>query len=1067
MRTTNRTDLTTDGRKDPTSIKSTDAQESSPSSDQTGANAVGSSSDNGLTADQQQRLSDLLDQYLVALEQGEDFDVRSAIENNLDIAETFESYLRKLDQLYGVALADGVKRADAASQAPANPESLKRLGDFELGKIIGRGGMGIVYEATQEGLDRRVAVKLLPLSSTLDSIQVARFKNEARAAGLLSHPHIVPVYSIGSDQGLYYYVMQLIDGVSLGSWVRGQVESAHVQTDSGRSGSSRTDASESPVSPRTNQPDVDWQHIVGWASDTAKALHEAHVNGVIHRDIKPSNLILDRQGKIWVTDFGLARGLADLSLTGSGDMLGTIRYMSPEQASGKSALVDGRCDVYSLAVTLYELLTLQPAFDADTATEVIRQIDNQTSTPLLKLRPDLPRDLATVISKGMEKHRDARYETAAEFAEDLQNVLHGRPTVARPPSFIDHVSLFTARYRSAALVLVSFMVLATLGLSIATVTFADLKVKAENSADHAQRKQRMAREAVDSLALVTAERLAGIPAASDVRKQLLKDTLQFYQGFISTPEDDSFLRTDMALALGKMGLLERELGNDNAALEHLHRSEKMLQELLQADPANETMQLNWSVNQDNLGEIYARRGQYERATEYYAKALDTQQRLNQQSDDSEIRRCLATTLNNLGLLQTQRGDQTKAFERFQEALSALGEDSDVGLEIRILRNLSTLHQMRDPASAVEDAKRAQAIHRVLRNEKADDLDVLNDYVVTLNHVAAAQYNAGQFNHAIDTDLDAVDLAHELIGRQTDRPDYLRTLVATMNHLALSRASLGDKRHATNDFLAALRRARELAEVAPEHPESYSILADTLSNVGKIYDAQDKFLKADPYYVEAAEVIQKAVEKSPEVKRYQQEHAYHLAKLDEQWFDKTSENWPPKQATQPRRSLERSFGPGGPRFDFGPRSEFGPGRGFPPIGDVGPGNEPGPPPGKFNSDRPGSKPSFKRPRDRGGPNRPGPNSRGPDARGPEGRGPQGRGPDGRAPPRPGLGSIGPGGMVPPGMFPSGRGRTNAGPNRPASDGRGPARIGPIRSGLALQPDSSASESSPVAPTATTD
>ena len=988
MRTTNRTDLTTDGQKDATRIESPESQAGSTSSQ-----AAGSSGDNGLTADQQQRLSDLLDQYLVALEQGQAFDVRAAIEDNLDIAETFESYLRKLDQLYGVALADGVNQADAAAHVPANPESLKRLGDFELLKIIGRGGMGIVYEATQEGLDRRVAVKLLPLSSTLDSIQVARFKNEARAAGLLSHPNIVPVYSIGSDQGLYYYVMQLIDGVSLDSWVRAKVESGNEPSVASENSASKNTASENSAPPEFGRQDVDWQGIVGWASDTAKALHEAHVNGVIHRDIKPSNLILDRQGKIWVTDFGLARGLADLSLTGSGDMLGTIRYMSPEQASGKSALVDGRCDVYSLAVTLYELLTLRPAFDADTATEVIRQIDNQTSTPLLKLRPALPLDLATVISKGMEKQRDARYETAAEFAEDLQNVLHGRPTVARPPSMLDHVSLFAARYRSAALVLVSFMVLATLGLSIATMTFADLKGKAENSAHNAKLKERMAREAVDSLALVTAERLAGIPAASEIRKELLEDTLAFYQRFITTPEDDSILRTDMALALGKMGRLERELGDDNAALEHLHQSEKMLQELLEADSSNLSLQLNESVNQDNLGEIYARRGQYEQATQYYARALATQQRLNHQGDDSEIKRCLATTLNNLGLLQTQQGDEAKAFERFQDALDALGEDSDRGLEVRILRNLSTLNQNRDPLRAVEDAKRAQAIHKVLREQKVDDLDVTNDYVVTLIHVAAAQYNAGQFNQAIETDLDAVELAHELNSRQSDRPDYLRNLVATMNHLALSRVSLGDRRHATNDFLVALRRARELVKVAPDHPESYSILADTLSNVGKIYDAQNMFLKADPYFLEAAEVIEKAIEKSPQVTRYQKEREQHVAKLDEEWFDAESEVWPPKQAAKPRRSLERSFGPGGPRFDFGPRNEFGPGNGFGPSSEFGPGSGFGP----------GSE--F-------GPGRGFP----PGGRGPEGRGPGRMGPEGRS------------------------------PNRLGPEGRGPGRIGPVRPGL---------------------
>jgi serine/threonine protein kinase/WD40 repeat protein len=320
------------------------------------------------------------------------------------------------------------------------------LGDFEIGRELGRGGMGVVYEARQVSLNRLVALKVLANSTGLTPSAVARFRREAETAARLHHTNIVPIYATGEEGGTHYYAMELVAGPSLDR-VLGQLR--HDSTaDPLTLLTSRDDAAGAAATAVSNREPTDrgspaedrssalgsdsryFETVARLIAEVADALHYAHQNGVVHRDIKPANLLLSADGRLRVSDFGLARLLEQPGMTASGDFVGTPAYMSPEQfAAGRG--VDRRTDVYSLGATLYELLTLQPPFPGENRAEILAQVLQKEPTPARRLNPKVPRDLETICVKALEKNPARRYPSAAELAADLRRFLAGEPVTAR------------------------------------------------------------------------------------------------------------------------------------------------------------------------------------------------------------------------------------------------------------------------------------------------------------------------------------------------------------------------------------------------------------------------------------------------------------------------------------------------------------------------------------------------------------------------------------------------------------------------------------------------------------
>lgn len=959
----------------------------------------------------------IVDEFTQAVRQGR----RPSIE---EFAARYPAHADELRELLPalVMMEQAKSSPDATTDGSSTAEvsrvpELRQLGDYRILREVGRGGMGIVYEAEQISLGRRVALKLLPTNMQGKGQQRMRFEREARAAAKLHHTNIVPVFGVGEQDGMCYYVMQFIQGLGLdnvleelrrlrgngpisavrtGAALRvsrktqaasnaavslftGQFDATRAFSDApgdshatlasdtppsakpplpapishptaaqparagqindateampaeARPGSGGSDQGlgrlsdsfsldDSEASLPTAQKDHRSGHASYWNSvaqigvQVARALEYAHEQGVLHRDIKPANLLLDTQGTTWVTDFGLAKSMDSQGLTQTGDILGTLRYMPPEAFEG---VADRRGDVYSLGLTLYELLALEPAFGESDRTRLIKLVTAGEPRRLDEVNRELPRDLVTIVQKAIDRDVNHRYQTAAELADDLDRFLHDEPIRARRATHAERFVRWSRQNRGLAAALcgvAALLLVSTIVSTIAGVYFyrqqtlqsqlarknAELlavTVRKEEDARQAAEKQaelareslaekqralenyRLARRAVDeSLSQVAEHPMLSSLGMQGLRSELLRSALGFYEKFLAQQKDDPTLRDDLADALDRVGRITAEIGSPADALAHYQRASELRDQLARENPPDAPRQrLAQLLELEAIGHMHLRMNQFPQAN----AALQAAEAgwLQQPPDAAQTVQARVRISDGLAEVALLSGDldvalrlrnQTYSQLSMLEALSAPGPD---GLRLRLRKvqainaiaslnvrmgQFGETHSSLDPYLTPQDLfQRALELLATLEaaaSEPQLKIDVVRERASTWEQLADCQQASQNTTQAIDSLQQAWPLREQLVTANPLVNEYHAELAANLQARARMQARQQDWAAAKELLLQAIVQQRVALAASPEAARYIEVLARQLLELATAHEHSQESNLAVVHLGEAAELL---------------------------------------------------------------------------------------------------------------------------------------------------------------------------------------------------------------------
>jgi eukaryotic-like serine/threonine-protein kinase len=804
-----------------------------------------------------------------------------------------------------------------------------RIGEFRLLREVGRGGMGVVYEAEQESLGRRVALKVLPSGALTDLKQIRRFEREARSAARLHHTNIVPIFGVGEHEGTHFYVMQFIQGQGLDAVLselkrlrdaregksiqpsvpdrpaKGRAAAADIAQSlvTGRFGLGNASAGLAPGGSATEAwstattarlPDSASQsdRNIGAASSTsavstlsetdrrfaqgvarigvqvAEALAHAHAQGILHRDIKPSNLLLDREGTVWVTDFGLAKAVGGEDLTHTGDIVGTLRYMAPERFQGSGDL---RADLYALGLTLYELLALRPAFDESDRASLIRQVTQEDPPRLRKLNRHVPHDLETIIHKSIARDPRQRYENARALADDLQRFLDGRPILARRVSASERLYRWARRNKGlAASLFLSALLL--VGISVASlisaawfrntagaarIAAADAEVsrslaeaaqrraeragneaearrleadaqrsRAQRSLAEAQANLGLARKAVDdSFTKVSESTLLSVPGLRPLRRALLESALSFYEELIERGGEEPGVVADLAATQARVGQILADLAQSDKARAAFKRAVELYDKTLSARPGDVNLLEHKSEVWHRLGDLDYQTDQ-RTANAAYRQAIAIRQRLaDEHPTEPRFRMALSRSFNGLAI--SDRGPaQLDAYRRSLELRLKLAgeipEDADLlhGLSESFLNLGIVLRQNGHQAESLELARRSIEYGRAGLARRPHDREFATDLAASYTEAANGAWQIGSREETLSISADGIAYIRKLSAENPDLPSY-RGLLANM---LAAHAQYCEILGRTVEAISFGKQAAETFESIPDSDRSFLLSA---------------------------------------------------------------------------------------------------------------------------------------------------------------------------------------------------------------------------------------------------
>jgi len=723
---------------------------------------------------------------------------RSDNDTELLVAEVAEDFLRRIEQ------GEDPKVADYVTRYPSIAENLRQilpvlkvvdasqdiwlerdhdgeegvpreriLGDFKILREVGRGGMGVVYEARELSLGRRVALKVLPFVAVLDPHQLKRFQMEAQIAACLHHTHIVPVFSVGSERGVYYYAMQYVEGRSLASIIQELRQYTNETPVEEKKDSflkqDLSDGARRLLADSSTRSSGFVRSITQLCIQAAEALQYAHDMGVVHRDIKPSNLLLDERGHLWITDFGLARYRTNTAtvLTRPGDVLGTMRYMSPEQATGNSAIVDHRTDIYALGATLFELLSLEPVFADQERHRLMISIEMDEPRSLHLLNPAVPKDLATIVLKTMAKDPVRRYASSKALAEDLQRFLDHKPIEARRPSMGERLGKWSLRHRVLVNAMAGVLAVGVVALFLGTVIVWQEKARTEAALIQVQAERQRAlthyekaREAVDEITHIVEQQSTSFAAVKETRRELLQKAQGFYES-----------------------LLETNSQNPNVMVETCQAYQ-------------------------HIGSIHMRLGQYDAAATAYSSAIAVGNRIQKiRPDHPHMQSLKADCVEALCEALREQGKLAESVARQREAIEILEQinaqrPSARSRPDRLLRAhrrlVKTLIWMEEPEQAIEATEQLITLEQERASQHPDNISYKTEVAIHQAELAQIIWVAGRQDLALKQACQAVDRFEHIV---SSSPDQLT------HHYAYGRAHI---------ILADLLRRMDRKQEATQH-----------------------------------------------------------------------------------------------------------------------------------------------------------------------------------------------------------------------------------------------------------
>jgi eukaryotic-like serine/threonine-protein kinase len=707
------------------------------------------------------------------------------------------------------------------------PNSWPRVAGYQILEVLGSGGMGIVYKAHQERLDRFVALKMIRAGGGARPEDLARFESEAKAVAAIEHNNIIKIFDIGEQYGLPYFSLEYLSGGSLSQRVGGKPQ---------------------PVDEAARIVEV-----------LARAMHVAHQHKVIHRDLKPGNVLFAADGTLKITDFGLVKRLeSDSKQTRSGSILGTPSYMAPEQARGESQTVGPAADQYALGAILYDLLTGRPPFQGTSVLDTLEMVRSKEPVAPSQLQPKTPRDLETICLKCLEKDVASRYPDVLALAEDLRRFSAGETILARPVSDTERLWRWCKRNRrvaslSAAVALL--LVIVTLGSVIAAVWLRaanavaeDKRTKAVAAARAANEGNRIAVEAAVDMIVLLRRKLRDVPAIQDVREQTVDTAIKRLSAAAKAmtdlrravdwgPKDEETNWRSLAKAYQAQAVVSLSRNKFADAMEHFRQAEEIIARLAAADPNDLDMQVNLLKTQRELGNVSMYQlGDSEGGQRYFRKAVEISRACDaKKPGDDGYKGELSNSLGKLAGSEMVLGHLEKARELYREEIAvresfspAKANDSEARRELAgHYAELATLTvRMGDLVEGQKLYDRCKSIREQVLAEKRDFWPAQNDLALSYNNEGTMRFpHRGDPKAARVFHRKALDVFRKRA--ELDPEDFAnkRSLGLTLYYDATCALHSGDKDGAAAGYGECLKIFKKLdTEPAAKLPKAELMLA---------------------------------------------------------------------------------------------------------------------------------------------------------------------------------------------------------------------------------------------------